>query len=129
MESRNVGIDVIVRGRERMAHACLGGEMDHGGETVRGKQRRHAVAVIEIELVEPERIVSGEFRKARLLELGIVIGIEVVEADDTVAVRQQSVRDMESDESGGAGDQNRRSRHVVQSFSPVPTGSRSRDPA
>jgi hypothetical protein len=56
-EAGDVGVDVVVR--ERMANAGLGGEMDHMSESVLGKQRRHAVAVLEVELVEAERIVAG----------------------------------------------------------------------
>ena len=61
--------------------------------------------------MEAERIVAGEFGKARLLERGIVIGIEVIDADHAAPARREAPGDVETDEPGGAGDQDRLSRH------------------
>ena len=110
-EAGDVGIDVVVRRREGVADAGLGGEMDHMGEAEFRKQRRHAVAVLEVELAETECIEAGELGEARLLERGIVIGIEVVDADHGAPARREALGDVEADESGGAGDQDRLSRH------------------
>ena len=48
-----------------------------------------------------------ELRDPGLLQARIVIGIEVVEADHVVPVRQQAPRDVHADESGRPGDENR----------------------
>src|ERR1700681_2585591 len=110
---RNVGIDIVVRRRERVAYAGLGGEMDHIGKPAVAEQDRHAIAVVEVELVETERVEPGELGKARLFERGIVILIEIVDADDGASARRKPLRHMESDESGGAGTKNRRPRHMA----------------
>ena len=47
----------------------------------------------------------------RLLQRRIVIGVEVVEADDVAAVSQQPPRDVKADEAGGAGDEDRAVSH------------------
>ena len=110
-EAGDVGVDIVVRRRERMANPGLGGKMHHMGEPTFRKQRRHAVAVLEVELMEAERIVAGEFGEARLLEGGVVIGVEVVDADHGAPARREALGDVETDEPGGAGDQDRLSRH------------------
>src|SRR5712672_1862103 len=98
----DVGIDVVVRRRERMTHARLGGEMDHVRKTVIGEQCGDAVAVGEIELVKAKFVVAREFREPRLLELGVVIGIEVIDSNDVASILQQTPRNMEANKSGGA---------------------------
>src|SRR5690606_27797744 len=47
-----------------------------------------------------------EARQPRLLQGDVVVVVEVVEADDLVAARQQHLRDMTADEAGSAGDEN-----------------------
>src|SRR5262249_26336151 len=53
----------------------------------------------------------GELVEPRLLERRVVVGVEIVEADDAVAVREQTTRDVEADEAGRAGDEDRLVRH------------------
>jgi hypothetical protein len=96
---------------QRIAHAGLGGQMHHGGETVFGKERRHAGAVGEIEFRETEAFELGQLREARILQRRIVIGVEIVEADDGAAGFQQPPRDVKADETGGAGDEDGVTRH------------------
>ena len=43
--------------------------------------------------------------KARLLEGGVVVVVQVVEADDFVAAIKQAMSDVRTDEAGGAGDE------------------------
>jgi hypothetical protein len=40
------------------------------------------------------------------LQLGIVVIVEIVDADDRMLTLEQSLRDMHADEAGGSGDQN-----------------------
>src|SRR5215831_8078556 len=96
-----------------MTHPGLGGEMDHLGETLIGKQCGHAVTVAEIELVKPKLVVMREFGEAGLFESRIVVGIEVVDADHVAPILQQTSRHVESDKSRDPSDQDRWSRHVL----------------
>ena len=61
-------------------------------------------AVGDVELVKRERRML-ELLEPRQLEVDVVVLVEVVEADDGVAARQQALRDMHSNEAGGAGDE------------------------
>jgi hypothetical protein len=45
-------------------------------------------------------------REARLLERYVVVLVEVVETDNLVTARQQALRRVRADESGGAGHEN-----------------------
>src|SRR5712675_2957969 len=100
-----------------MAHPGLRREMHHLGEAVLGEQRRHADTVGEIEPDETKRRGLCELVEARLLERRIVIGVEIVETNDVAAIRGETARDMEADESRGAGDEDRLIRHRRVPFS------------
>ncbi len=88
-------------------------------EAVFGEQRRHAVTVGEIELNELEVLQFLQLVAPRFLELRIVVGVQVVEADDRAAVLQQALGHVEPDEAGRAGDENglyRRHRSIPFGF-------------
>ena len=76
-----------MRRLKRVAHASLGGEMHHARELALGEQRRDAVAILEVELAEAESLGARELGEPRLLERGVVIGVEVVDADDGAPAR------------------------------------------
>src|SRR5579871_3314773 len=76
-------------------------------EFVLGEQLGHAIAVGKVELVETEAVDARELGEPRVLELRIVISVEIVDADDRATLRQQALRHVETDEAGGAGDQDR----------------------
>src|SRR4029077_17355710 len=78
-----------------------------GGKTIRRKQLRHELAFGKVRPNEFEIRECLELRDSGLLQMRIVIGIEVVEADHVIAVRQQPPRDMHADEPGRSGDENR----------------------
>ena len=115
-EAGEVGIRIGVRIDQRVAHAGLRGEMHDVGKAMLGEQRRHAGAVGEIELDEAEAAILRELVEARLLERRIVVGVEIVEADDGAAIRQQPARHMKADEAGRAGDEDRISGHRTHAF-------------
>ena len=73
---------------------------------MRREQCRHRLAVGDVDLLEPEVRKRLELREPGLFQPRIVIGIEVVEADDVVPVRQQAPRDVHADEPGRSGDEN-----------------------
>src|SRR3954469_2466273 len=94
-----------------MAHPGLRREMHDMGEAVLREQRRHADPIGEVEPDETKRWSLRELVEARPLECRIVIGVEIVETDDVAAIGDETARDMEPDESGGARDEDRLIRH------------------
>ena len=103
-EADQVRIDIGVRIDQRVAHAGLRREMHDMGEPMLGKQGRHAGAVGEIEPDEAEAGKLCEFGEPRVFQRRIVIGVEIVDADDGAAAFQQTPADVIADETGGAGD-------------------------
>ncbi len=103
-EAGDVGADVLVRVRQRVAHARLRREVDDTVEALVGKQPTHRVAVGNVNLVEREVGVI-QLLQSRELEVDVVILVQVVETDDGVAAREQALRDVHADEAGGAGDE------------------------
>ena len=65
---------------DRVAHAGLRGEVDHGGEAVAAEQGIDAVGIGEVEFGEAEAVAPQPF-EPRHLECGVVVAVEVVEAD------------------------------------------------
>ena len=90
---------------QRVAHAGLGGEMDHQIETSGGEKRVHARRIGEVELVEGEARIR-EPGEAVMLQPRVVIGVQVVEPDHLPAFGEQTQRDGAADETGNAGDEN-----------------------
>jgi hypothetical protein len=67
----------------------------------------------EIDLEKVERAGRGalQFGQPVALERRIVISVEIVDADDTLAALQQPPRDMIADETRGAGDERGQGTH------------------
>src|SRR5579863_5872333 len=70
-----------------------------------GKEPSNALGIGEVEFLEPKGRLLLKPCEARLLECHIVILVEVVEADDLMAARQQPQRRVIADEAGGSGQQ------------------------
>ena len=104
-EPDEVALDVGAGIRNRIAHAGLRGEVDHAVERLAGKQLAHGGFVFEAALDEGEARFLAQQRQARFLERRVVVVVDVVEADDGVAAREQRAGHVESDEAGGAGDE------------------------
>ena len=100
-----VAVGVGVRVLDRVAHARLRREVHDALERALREQRLHGRAVGEVDPLEPESLLRLEPREAGLLERGVVVRVEVVEADDLVAARQQPFGDVVADEARGAGDE------------------------
>ena len=62
----------------------------------------------EVQLNERESFTRPELCQSSFLQSDVVVIVEIVEADDMVASVQEAHRHMESDESRGSGDKNRR---------------------
>src|ERR1043166_6110502 len=102
-----------------MAHAGLSGKVHDRGKTMGGEQRRRAGTIRQIELRETKARETRELRKPRLLEFRIVIGVEIVDADDRVPFAQ-AARNMKANESRRTGDEDRLGRgHERASLAPI----------
>ena len=95
---------------ERVADAGLRGEMDDALGLLLGKDRLDHLPVGKVRLDEMESVAALEPRKTRLFERDIIIGAHIVEPNDLIAAIEQPGRRVETDEAGGAGNQNA---HVV----------------
>jgi hypothetical protein len=104
-ESDEVGIDVGSRVLQRVADARLRTHVDDRLRSLHAEEARHSRAVCQIEAMEAEARVARQLGEPCLLQPGIVVVVEVVETDHLVAARQEELADVESDEPGGAGDE------------------------
>src|SRR3546814_6425394 len=92
-EADQIAVDIGVRVDQRIAHTGLRGEVDHALEALFREQRRHAVAIGEIELDEAEARLAFELRKTRVLEAHVVVVVDDVEADDLDTASKQALWD------------------------------------
>ncbi len=106
-KARQVGVDIGVRVLQRVAHARLGGEMDHHLRPHRGEQLRGARAVGEVDLPEREARAPEQAVQARPLEPRIVVLVQAVDADHAAALGQQPLGQMVADEPGDPGQEDR----------------------
>lgn len=88
-----------------MAHAGLRGKVHDLRKPMRGEKMGDAVSIGEIEMLELKRAEPPELAQSRAFEARIVIGIEIVNADDGSPALQQPARDMKTDKPGCAGDE------------------------
>lgn len=89
------GVDVrILRG---IAHARLGGQVDHALRAVLGKRLFHGGAIGQVSLdMRVARIVC-KTRQSRLLQGDVVVIAEVIQAYHFVAALEQTLRNVRTD--------------------------------
>ena len=104
-EADDVAFNVGVRVLQRVAHAGLGGEIDHALRPEVGEREVHRVTVLERGALETEVRMWRQSRQARFLQARIVVVVEVVVAQHLVATRKQALAEFRTDEAGGAGDE------------------------
>ena len=104
-EADQVRVDVGLRVVDRVAHAGLGGEMDHGLEALAAEKRLHRPGVGDVRFDELESRFARRARKPRLLQSHIVVVVQIVEAGDALAALKQPQCQGGADEAGGAGDE------------------------
>ena len=110
--ARQVGLQVVERLLDRIPHPGLGAEVhDAVDGGVGGVERRHGGAVGEVHPVELEAVAALERREAGVLQAGIVVVVQVVDADHPVAAVEQGLRDVHADEPGCSGNQNGHPNH------------------
>ena len=115
-EADQIGVDIGVRIFKRVSHARLCGQMDDDGKAIPREQRRHRHAIRHVEPFELKAWVVAQDIEPGRLQPRIVIGIEIIDPDDTVAGLQQPLRHVESDEARRPRYQNCLIRHHVRSL-------------
>ena len=105
-EPDEVALDVGVRIGDRVSHAGLCGQVDHAIEALFPEQPGHAVTVGQVHTEQTKPRLRCESREARLLERGIVIVVDDIEAHHLIATGQQTFAGMIADEARGSGHQN-----------------------
>ncbi|MNC44026.1 hypothetical protein D3C75_929190 [compost metagenome] len=104
-EADDVGIDIGLGRFETVADPGLGGEVDDAARLVFGEQGGDALAVGQVERVMAIVRMFLQQGQTSLLQRRVVIGVEVVQADDRLAALQQPPGGVEADEAGRAGDE------------------------
>ena len=106
-EPDEVALDVAVGVLDAVADARLGGKVDHPVEAMRREAGLDGGTIGEVGADEGIGVASplGELGEAGLLEPGVVVVVDVVEADHLVTPRKQCPRDVKADEAGIARDQ------------------------
>jgi len=84
---------------EGVADARLGRKVNDALRPFARKEIRYPASVGDVELDEPESGVRREPREARLLQGNVVVVVEVIEAENVVAPREEPLGDVHSDES------------------------------
>jgi len=103
----DVAVDVVVWMVERMPYARLCCEVDDPFERMPLEQFRGGLAVGKVSLLELEARVFAKSFEAGLFQADVVVGVDVVDAEYAVAVSEESFREVEADEAGGARHQDR----------------------
>ena len=60
----------------------------------------------DVQFFKGKAIVGFELLKAGFLQVNVVIGVHIVDADDRVALIEQAAAEVKADETGGTGDEN-----------------------
>jgi hypothetical protein len=103
-EAGDVGVHVRRRVLHGVAHAGLRREVEHVGEGHHVEELGQEAAVVDVAL-HHEHAVGAQQRAPGLLQRGVVVGVEVVEAQDAVAALAQRQRAVRAHEAGGARDE------------------------
>ncbi len=88
---------------ERIAHAGLRGEMDDALRPLLPEQLIDRGTVGEIGLYEAEAVAPLQLEEARFLQFGVVIVVQIIEADHLMAEIKQPFRRKEADKARSAG--------------------------
>lgn len=109
-EADEVALEVGARVLDGVADARLGSEVHHYIEAVLGEQALDEGGVAQVAAYEGEaavRVGLGQHAQAGVLDAGVVIAVEVVEANDgIIGLLKQLLDEERADEAGGSGDEN-----------------------
>src|SRR3569623_299730 len=112
-ETLQIGIGVSVRTVDRVADAGLRGEMHDGGKPMLVEQRGNRGTVGKIGLHKGKAGIGTQDSEPCPFQRGIIIVVDVVEADDLSTFAKKLPGDVKADEAGCARDQNRLICHPV----------------
>ena len=107
-EANEVALEVGARVLNGIAHARLGGEVHHDVEAVLSEQALDEGSVAQVATHEGEaavRVGFGQHAQARVLDAGVVVAVEVVEADNhVIGLLEQLLDEERADKAGSSGD-------------------------
>ena len=107
-EADEVALEVCAGILDGVADTGLGGEVYHNVEAVLREQALDEGGIAQVATHEGEAAVGvglGQHAQARVLDAGVVVAVEVVEADDHVIGHLKQLLDEErADKAGGSGD-------------------------
>lgn len=122
-EAHEVALEVSARVLDGVADARLRREVHNDVEAVLREQALDESGVAQVTANEGKAAVCvglGQHAKARVLNTGVVVAVEVVEADDGVIGRfEQLLRQKRPDEASGAGDKH--FSHIYSSLTELAT--------
>ena len=101
-KAHEVGADEVLRRLQGLAHPRLRRQMGHEAGLVGLEQQPHRLPIRKITPREGEAGKLPKLGEPRLLQGDVIIGVEIVEADDAAARLQQAARQMKADEPGRA---------------------------
>lgn len=108
-EADEVALEVGARVLDGIAHARLGRQVNHNIEAVLGEQALDEGGVAQIAANKGEATVGvglGQHAQACVLDAGVVVAVEIVEADDgTIGLFEQLLDEECADEACGSGDE------------------------
>lgn len=109
-EADEVALEVGARVLDGVADARLGSEVHHYIEAVLGEQALDEGGVAQVAAHEGEaavRVSLGQHAQAGVLDAGVVIAVQVVEANDgIIGLLKQLLDEERTDEAGRSGDEN-----------------------
>ena len=109
-EAHQVALDVGRRIFKRITHTRLGRQIHHHPGPFGSKQRQQRLTLFQGNLLKTPGTGRGhglDRLEARLLEGGVVIAVEVVDADHAITALQQPLAKSGPNETGSTGHQNR----------------------
>ena len=108
VESYEVALDIGVGVGDAVAHACLGGEVDHYGYLVFGEDCLHGCLVGDRGVDEgPVALQRFYLLQTFILDVDIVIVGDAIDADhlDVLDIMEQALDEIAADKAGGACDE------------------------
>ena len=100
-----IGLEVVARRLDGMAHPGLGCEMDHRIGLVGVKQPHQATGVFQLADHRREARVVRQHRMAAFFQGDVIIGGQTIKPHNLPACGQKPGREMVADEAGRAGDE------------------------
>ena len=119
-EPEDIAVEVGVRMRQTVTYTRLGGQVDHNIRPFFFEHPEERLPVLQIDTVEriagievADHLPSRPYRhaadarlcQAGILETGIIVVVDLIDAGDRMTAGQQTTHQMEADEAGRAGDQ------------------------